>query len=247
MSGASSADIERIERAIVAAVAPPEVEELGGWIVGYDNGTVSRARSAAPLRHDGVDATAVGEIVSRYARRAIEPTFRIPETPALVDVENALASEGLQPGQPTQVQVARASEIAAGLDRSVRVDGEADEAWAAVFLGPGFDPVDGASRVHTFRRAKGSLYASIREDDVVVAAGVLAFGFGWASIHGMRTAQTHRGRGLAARVLSALAHQAIERGYDNLMLQVERENRPAQRLYARCGFRSLWTYLYWRR
>lgn len=246
MNALAGLDTASIERAIVAAVAPPEIEELNGWIVGYDNGTVSRARSAAPLRHQGVDADAIPAITGRYAARGIAPMFRVPESTALPGVEAALVREGLHAEQPTQVQVAWARDVAMAAAGEVRIDPDADDAWAAVFLGAGFDPVDGVSRVRTLRRARGSLYASIREGEVVVAAGVLAFGHGWASVHGMRTAQSHRGRGLASRVLAALARISIERGYERLMLQVERDNAAAQKLYAKCGFSTAWTYLYWR-
>ena len=128
----------------------------------------------------------------------------------------------------------------------MRIDTRPDDAWASVFLGEGFDPVDGASRVRTLTRAAGSLFASIREGDQVLAAGVLARGHGWGSIHGMRTALSHRGQRLATRVLAALARAAIERGHERLMLQVESENEAAQKLYARCGFERAWTYRYWR-
>jgi ribosomal protein S18 acetylase RimI-like enzyme len=246
VSGPTASRVESIERAIVAAVAPPEVEELDGWIIAYDSGTVSRARSAAPLRHTGVDAQLVPVIIHGYARRDIAPMFRIPESPRLRNVEAALTRAGLRPEQPTQVQVAPAANLASAEYGDVQLDAEPDGSWASVFLGPGFDPVDGASRVHTFRRARNSVYASIREGDVTIAAGVLALGHGWASIHGMRTAQTHRRRALASRILASLARRAVDAGYGEVMLQVERNNVPAQALYARHGFSTAWTYLYWR-
>ena len=46
------ADIESIERATLAAVAPEEVLEIGGWLVGLDPGSIRLAASAVPLRHD---------------------------------------------------------------------------------------------------------------------------------------------------------------------------------------------------
>jgi hypothetical protein len=85
------------------------------------------------------------------------------------------------------------------------VDTAPDEAWAALFLGEGFDPVDGAHRVRVLARAQGSLYASVREGGRTVAAGAMAFGHGWASVHGMRTDAAQRGHGLAGRVLAGLA------------------------------------------
>jgi predicted GNAT family acetyltransferase len=240
-------DIASVERAIVAAVAPPEVGELHGWIAAFDNGTVNRAKSAAPLLHDRVDAGAAMLIRDEYVARGLAPIFRVPDLPAFGRVDEELARFGLQPKQPTDVQVARADAVARLVPAGdVQLDAQPDAAWAAVFLGEGFDPVDGVSRVRTLTRAQGSLFASIRDGDAVLAAGVLAASHGWASIHGMRTAKSQRGRGLATRVLAALSQAAIARGYSNVMLQVERANETAQRLYAHCGFERAWTYRYWR-
>jgi ribosomal protein S18 acetylase RimI-like enzyme len=240
-------EVARVERAIVAAVAPAEVRELHGWIAAFDDGTVNRAKSAAPLSHEDPDAGTVAPLRDEYLARGRAPIFRVPELPAFGAVDGALARFGLQPKQPTDVQVAPAAAVArlaAGAD--VRLDAQPDAAWAAVFLGEGFDPVDGASRVRTLTRAEGSLFASIRDGDAVLAAGVLACAHGWASIHGMRTAKAHRGRGLATQVLAALSQAALTKGYGQVMLQVERANETAQRLYARCGFERAWTYRYWR-
>ena len=122
-----------------------------------------------------------------------------------------------------------------------------DEAWAALFLGEGFDPVDGASRVNTLSRARNSLYASVRENGKTVAAGAAAFGHGWSSVHGMRTDQACRGRGLAGRVLAGIAAVAIQRGIGRTFLQVEDTNAAALALYRRAGFETAWSYEYWRR
>ena len=116
-----------------------------------------------------------------------------------------------------------------------------------MFLGEGFDPIDGASRVRTLSRAPQALFASVREDGRTVAAGMASFSHGWASVHGMRTAQDCRGRGLAGRVLSALADAARSKGYERMFLQVEAHNAAALALYKRCGFELAWTYAYWQK
>ena len=242
-----SGEVASLERAIVAAVAPPEVREAAGWIAAFDDGTVNRAKSAAPLSHDRADAGAVAAVRDEYVARGLSPMYRVPQLAVFAAIEGQLARAGLQAQQPTDVQVARSVDVARTMPTDgVRIDTKPDDAWASVFLGEGFDPVDGASRVRTLTRAAGSLFASIRDGDRVIAGGVLAFGHGWAGIHGMRTALDFRGRRLATRVLAALAQTALDRGHPKLMLQVERANDAAQKLYARCGFERAWTYAYWR-
>lgn len=123
---------------------------------------------------------------------------------------------------------------------------EPDTAWAALFLGDGADPAEGASRVAALARAPGSVYASVYEEGRTVAAGAAAFSQGWVSVHGMRTAPTLRGRGMAGRVLAALAEAAMAHGVKRCFLQVEEGNTAAQALYRRAGFVPAWTYAYWR-
>jgi ribosomal protein S18 acetylase RimI-like enzyme len=240
-------DIEAIERATVAAVAPREVDELPGWLAAYDTVSVNRARSAVPLRHDAPNSAVVPEIFRRYRDRGVAPNFRIAQIDSMKDVERELSALGLSSQQPTQVLVASARDVAQSSSADdVHVVAEPDDAWAAVFLGEGFDPADGASRVATLKRARGSLYAGIRQGDEVVAGGVLALGHGWASIHGMRTALAHRGKGLATSVLAALAREALKRDHARIALQVEVANDTATRVYRRCGFELAWVYAYWR-
>lgn len=241
-----TSDVEAIERATVAAVAPREVEELPGWLCAYDSVTVNRARSAVPLRHDAPVASAVPQIFERYRVRRVMPNFRIPQVASMKGVEQELSRLGLSSQQPTQVLVASAHDVARASNVDVQIASEPDDAWARVFLGEGFDPADGASRVATLKRAKGSLFGGIREGDEVIAGGVLALSHGWASIHGMRTALSHRGRGLATRVLAAFAREALERDHDRIVLQVEVANDTATRVYRRCGFELAWVYAYWR-
>ncbi|MFS8087240.1 MAG: GNAT family N-acetyltransferase [Acidobacteriota bacterium] len=241
-------DIEAIERATVAAVSPEGIEQLDGWLLAFDTGAVGRAKSAVPLRHTACDAAAVAEIEARYAVRGLPAVFRIADGLPLEFLRSELARRGYRAGRPTLVQVAPSRLVRQiATDATAEVATAPDAAWAAVFLGEGFDPVDGASRVKALSRTPGALYASVREDGRVLAAGAGAFGYGWASVHGMRTEQARRGQGLAARVLAALAAVALERGMARMFLQVEADNAPALALYRRAGFETAWAYSYWRR
>lgn len=239
-----AAGIESLERATVEAVAPPAVLEIGGWIVPFDHGTIGRAKSAAPLRHD-LDASAVDEIVAAYRARGLPPAFRIADVPAFDDVRAALARHGLSGQQPTVMKVGDVATLAAFSDAPARVLDRPDEAWAAVFLGEGFDPADGAHRVAALSRSPGAVYGAAGEGGLTQAVGVASFGRGWAGIHGMRTAPAARGRGHAGAILAALGRAMRARGVDRVFLQVEEAN-PARRIYRRAGFAPVWTYRYWR-
>ena len=66
-------DVEAIERATVAAVSPLAVEELDGWLLPFDDGTVKRARSAVPLHRGEVGERTLDRIEDRYDSRQFVP------------------------------------------------------------------------------------------------------------------------------------------------------------------------------
>jgi N-acetylglutamate synthase len=241
--------VESIERATLAAVSPQSVLELPGWLLPFDSGTVGRAKSAVPILHTATNAdpNVLMNIEQHYAARGMQASFRLPDVPCFDALRSALARKGYAQQQPTLVQHGLVSALrAVTAQPAAAVDSAPDAGWESVFLGEGFDPVDGASRVKSLRQAHGSVFASVREAGQTVAAGAGAFGCGWASVHGMRTAAAHRGKGLAARVLAGLADAAVQRGFDKVFLQVEEGNAAARALYQRAGFSTAWRYTYWR-
>lgn len=239
-----TAEIDTLERATVAAVAPPEVIEIDGWIVPFDHGAIGRAKSAAPLRHD-ISPAAVDAVIEAYRSRGLPPAFRLAEVPGLEPVREALSARGLAGQQPTVIMVAPAAEVAAFAVPFADLLEAPDEAWGRVFLGAGADPAEAAHRVAALTRSPDALYGAVRENHQTVAVGVVTFGYGWAGVHGMRTVIERRGGGMASRLLALFGAAAQARGAARLYLQVEEAN-PARNLYARAGFTEAWTYSYWR-
>lgn len=239
--------IEAIERATLAAVAPREVSEIDGWLVALEPGTIRRAKSAVPLSHD-VGPQALDRIEAAFADRGLNPAFRMSDAPGLEPVRVELTRRGYAHEQPTLVKVGSVAAVAAGARGApAEILATPDEGWASVFLGEGFDPTDGANRVAALTRSADAAYGLVREGDRTLAVGAAAFGHGWASVHGMRTAQDRRGEGLAGRVLAGLAGAAQGRGIDRVFLQVEEANVGARSLYRGFGFATAWRYFYWSR
>jgi ribosomal protein S18 acetylase RimI-like enzyme len=240
------ADIEAIERATLDAVPPQAMDSVGGWLLGLDAGTVGRAHSAVPVGHDGELAL----IESRYAAHGLRAVFRVPVLPSFGGVHAELAQRGYVQTKPTCTFIGTTAGMRA-LKAERQAQGGAelldapDDAWRALFLGEGFDPVDGASRVQILGRARHAAFARVRLAGDTVAAGMGSYSQGWASVHGMRTLAPHRGNGFASSILMALATEAQARGLARVFLQVEQSNTGAQALYARAGFVHAWDYAYW--
>lgn len=242
-------DVAAIERSTVSALSPDVTLEVDGWLLALGTGAPRRSKSAVPLHHDGaLDGPSLDRIEAAYRGRGLVPAFRIADVPGLAAARAALAERGYRPEQPTLVKVGDVSSMrAVATGEPAQVARAPDDSWAAVFLGPGFDPVDGASRIGLLTRSGENLFAAVREAGAAVAVGVASFGDGWVSVHGMRTAAERRGQGLAGRVLAGLARAAEDRGFDRVFLQVEEPNAAARALYRRAGFTAAWRYFYWAR
>lgn len=240
--------IESLERATLAAVPPREVQALDGWLLALDAGTVGRAHSAVPTRHDGIDAGVVTAIERRYSERGLNAVFRVPRLAGFDGLRQALSARGYAGTQSTFTMVGAPSAAAAppSSDATVELTTRATDDWAAVYLGGDFDPVDGACRVGLLRRSRQSLFAGVRMKGQMVAVGCGCFAQGWWGVHGMRTAAAWRGRGFAAAILAALGQEALRRGIGRAFLQVESGN-AARSIYRRAGFADAWSYDYWRR
>lgn len=239
------ADIESLERSTVEGVAPAKLVEIDGWLAPLDDGAIRRAKTAVPLRHD-LGPAAVSAIEAAYWTEGLSPGFRIAETPGLQGVRDELIKRGYVSEIPTVVKVGDVDRLAALRDKAGDLMSEPDDAWAAVFLGEGFDAVEEASRVAALTRSPDALYAAVREDGRTVAVGCVTFGHGWAGIHGMRTDAARRGRGLASTVLATLGRAIQARGVERVFLQVQ-EGNDARSLYRKAGFGYAWLYRYWTR
>lgn len=241
--------IEGIERATLAAVPPQRLAQWEDWLLPFDDGTVGRSHSAVPLRHAPPGEHVLAELERRYAAAGHATVLRIPELASFAALHATLAASGYVRAKPTLVQVgdlARLAAVGSG-DTQVEIAERPGEDWEQVFLGEGFDPVDGASRLAILRRGRSSLFAGVRSEGRIVAVGCAGLSDGWCGMHGMRTLPAWRGRGLATAILAALAAAARERGVQQCFLQVDAANTPARSLYARLGFETAWSYAYWQR
>lgn len=241
-------DIDTLERATLAAVPPSGLLTLDGWLVALDAGTVGRAHSSVPTRHAAVRHDLVPDIEHAYEARQLRPSFRVPRVPGSERLQHELRGRGYTPRQPTLTMVGSIDALAAREPaHAVETAAQPRAGWADVFLGDGFDPVDGASRVAILQRGRQTVFASAQWQGRIAAVGAACFSHGWCGIHGMRTAPGARGQGLASAILATFGRMARQRELARVFLQVEEANATARSLYERAGLGTAWCSDYWRR
>ena len=219
---------------------------------------MGRAHSAVPLAHLPPDLACVEAVERCYTAAGLPAVWRLARVDAFAPLCAALAERGYSASQATCVQIASLAttlHLPAAPDQAgwqVRLEALPFEDWRGVYLGPSFDAQDAASRIAVLARGRATDYAVAYVGDLPVASGALscdksASGPPLASVHGMRTAQAHRGQGLAGALLRQFAQRAQALGCEQWFLQVELANTQAQRVYAKLGFETAWVYDYWRK
>lgn len=241
-------DIESIERATLDAVAPEQIDTLPGWLLPYDRSGLARATSAVPLRHAALDPQALETIAARYQAQGRECQFRIADAPGLGAIHAELCRLGYTARRPVLTQVNKDLDWRPPAGAAeVHLSPSPTEAWKHVHFSDEFDAQDSADRVNAMARGRHALYGWITDASGPVAAGAAVFSQGWVGIHGMRTREHARGRGLAKQLIATFFATAQSLGLQRAFLQVEEENLGARQAYQHCGFETAWRYRYWRK
>jgi N-acetylglutamate synthase len=245
-----SSDIPEIERRADAAWPAAEQVALGPWKLRATGGVTHRANSVFAVTQAAVPDDVTPLIVAAerfYEARGLWTVFHICPAVLPADLDTILEARGYETGSPSEVWTARAAEVAertreAGAG-AVHLASRPDAAWFdCAYQEP--EPRRSLHEGIVLRITQPTLFASVREGSVAVACGFGVSGGGHTGIFSMITRTEHRRRGLAPRLLHALARWAGERGDTGLYLQVGGANAPAHALYRRSGFGSAYPYHY---
>jgi len=98
--------IEAIERATLEALRPAHVHAMAHWLLPFDPAEVGRARSAVPLRHEGLDLAALPALCAHYQQNGWPVVLRIADVPGMRPWQAALQAQGYQRSAAVQVQTA---------------------------------------------------------------------------------------------------------------------------------------------
>ena len=243
-------DIPEIERLADAAWPAAEQVALGPWKLRATGGVTHRANSVFAVTRTAVpdDVSPLVAAAERfYDARGLWTVFHICPAVLPVDLDIILRARGYETGSPSEMWTASAAEVEARTREAgageVHVAARPDAAWFdCAYQEP--EPRRSIHEGIVLRIAQATLFASVREDGVAIASGFGVSGGGRTGIFSMVTRAEHRGRGLAPRVLHALARWAGERGDGGLYLQVGGTNAAAQTVYRRSGFALAYPYHY---
>ncbi|MBO1337028.1 GNAT family N-acetyltransferase [Streptomyces sp. VRA16 Mangrove soil] len=261
-----SATYPELARIASRAWQPLESERLGEWelraayqqepgeasrrgaVVGRREGFTRRANSLLPVGDPGVPLDDALDHVRRwYADRGL-PAYAQTATGAegaqeLLCAE--LEARGWVREVTAELRIAALAPIGDLPDPDVEVvlERRPREAWLARYQRKGTSEV----ALKVLCAGPSVWFASVPgEDGVPAAIGRCVVDGRWAGFAAVEVDPAQRRRGLATKVMTALARRALDEGASAAWLQVEADNEGARALYDRMGFATHHAYHHYR-
>ena len=240
--------LSRIEDAGLNASAPPQQRWLDGWLVRFSPGKAKRARC--------VSAVAVGRLPVDERLAACAQVFEAAKLPLIVrltpftsppELDSLLEAQGLARFDDTRVMAVAdlpTFDAPTACDLSIQAFGP--EAFAERVGGFRGSPL-AQRQAHAERLLNSPVpfFAfELHVDGAPAACGQFALEGDLAGLCDVFTAESARGRGLAATLCKHLLSQAHSRGARHAYLQVESDNHAARSVYHRLGFTDAYAYHY---
>jgi GNAT superfamily N-acetyltransferase len=244
-------EILAIERAAFDAWPAAEVQALGGWRLRFNHGITSRGSSVwpGPGASDRPLAARIEAVERFYAERGAAASYQISPAADPPQLDAALAALGYEASVPVSVELAGVTGVAAlatPQGAEALCSDELSEEWFEVSGRRGrFQGEAVAVYRAMLERLRGRAgFALVRAGGSAAAVGLTVSSPPWAGVFSMLTLPAWRGKRLGEAVLGAIARWALGRGASRLYLQVETDNAPARKLYARVGFAPRYEYHY---
>lgn len=230
-------DVDDLELERVAALGWQAEHQawMGEWLLRANEGFTGRANSVLPLGDPGLDLdAAIDEVATWYAARDLPPRFAVP-TPARDDLRGALVDRGWGPSWGAHVMVAALDDVAVPDGPRVEIWPHPSLDWQRAYHYRGSRGLPASGR-RLLVRADVVGFAQVLDGEDVVAIGRGTVVDGWVGITAVEVTPSHRRRGLASRVLGALAQWGRGRGATGAYLQVALDHEVALTMYRRAGF-----------
>lgn len=240
----------RIEDASLTASQPREQSIYDGWLLRHSRGKARRARSVNALAAGALPVSQkIEHCRAFFLQRRLPCLFRITPFSMPATLDRTLADAGWGAIEDTRVMQLElsADDESRGQDAAEFTLVELDAAGFGDMLGSlhGLDAdTHAAERERFARSALPGVYYAALESGTPIACGSMLTDGELAGIYGMVTAAAHRGRGIAAGIVSALLGAARKAGARAAYLQVSADNAAARSVYSKAGFRDCYAYWY---
>jgi ribosomal protein S18 acetylase RimI-like enzyme len=218
-----------------------------GWVVRSAGGHTRRANSVNPLYpayHDPAEKIARCE--QWYAAANLSTVFRLNAHTAPPALDRLLDARGYRLVDLSLTLHRRLDTWTMPDELRGTLRSEALADWLTLYCRLGSKVPEQQQTHMAILQATPAprIFASLWDRDQVVACAVGVLAAGALSIVDVVTAPQHRQQGYGTSLLSQMFAWAQRAGAGDVALQVQGDNTAARSLYARLGFREMYTYWY---
>ena len=218
-----------------------------GWLLRFADGYTRRSNSVNPIYPSSGDLDEkIERCVALFQAQGVRLVFKMTAAVLPSDLDTRLAQHGFEAEGRTSVQTIDLAALNLDDLPPVTIQPQPGDGWVENYVRMNeYDP----ARIPTVSRLLANMglpaaYASIVEDDTVVAVGLGVAGQGFVGLFDIVTDPQRRNQGLGRRLVRNLLRWGSEQGAKQGFLQVVPENAPAMRLYESIGFHEAYPYWY---
>jgi ribosomal protein S18 acetylase RimI-like enzyme len=225
---------------------------LDGWRARFNGEVTRRANSVWPNADDKQlelsDKLALVE--EFYAQWSCRARYQICPAAQPEDLDEVLGARGYTSDARTAVQIAPQATVLARLaphhSFQLSIFDSFNRDWFDAYCQiEEFGKEAAVCRQGILQRIRSATgYALLKAGKQPVAVGLVVAANGWGGIFCMATHINFRRQGAAGTILHALTRWSKRRGVWQMYLQVMENNAPAQALYTRAGFETIYHYHY---
>ena len=233
--------IQELEQALTTTWPPAKQEYFGKWLLRTSGKFTMRANSVLPSGKApyGEPLKEIDEsilfVIAHYKKEGLTPTFSIP-LPTYQDLDSKLSDQGWIEKVRAHVMVADiqyAEPISSQF--KITTSDQFDDTWLAL---------QGDHGVADLMRGYPAIYASIFDDNKLIAVGRTAHSQGWSALSRVFVDPVYRGQGIGKLIVTTLLNASTKEGVKKSVLQVDSKNETAINLYASLGFSFHHEYVY---
>jgi ribosomal protein S18 acetylase RimI-like enzyme len=242
---ASAAEIAELERLADEAWPAAVVEEHDGWLLRWAEGPWNRTNSVAAVAPGRAPLAAKIDHAERwYSERDRPANFKLTEASQPPELADLLRRRGYAEGFTVSVQTRPAATTAGRAE--IRIDRRPTPEWLAAKRRIAGGTGERARHLPELlgRIAHPIAFASQISSGAVVGVGLGVVTSRHVGVFDLAVDTEQRRRGVATRLIRALAGWGVSQGAETAYLQVETTNAAALDLYRRLGFSEAYRYWY---
>ncbi|GLX69224.1 GNAT family N-acetyltransferase [Paenibacillus glycanilyticus] len=218
-----------------------------GWLLRFADGYTKRSNCVMPLYESHVEVIdKIRHCERLYAERRQDVIFKITPFAKPDQLDQLLDERGYRVMDPVYVKTADLAELPAPAEMECQLDEQLSKRWLDNYalLVPSFESHrETAAKLLTSMPLR-QCFATLYLDGEPAACGVGVIEHGYVGLYDIVTSERFRNRGLAYQLLLHLFHWARQNGADKAYLLVVQDNQPANRLYDKFGFETIYEYWY---